>query len=62
MKSLTIKEVEKNFDTIISRVESGEKFIIQSKTGSVILSPYNSTLEEQDDLIRIYTDHEEGSW
>ena len=61
MKSLTIKEVEKNFDTIISRVESGEKFIIQSKKGSVILSPYNSTLEEQDDLIRIYTDHEEGS-
>jgi hypothetical protein len=61
MKSLTIKEVEKNFDTIISRVESGEKFIIQGKKGSVILSPYNSTLEEQDDLIRIYTDHEEGS-
>jgi len=61
MKSLTIKEVEKNFDTIISRVESGEKFIIQGKKGGVILSPYNSTLEEQDDLIRIYTDHEEGS-
>lgn len=60
MKTLTIDQLESNFDEIISRVERGEKFIIQSDRGNVMLVPYNQIHEEVDDLIRIHTDHEEG--
>lgn len=60
MKTLTVEQLESNFEDIFSRVEKGEKFIIQSNTGNVMLVPYNQRQEEVDDLIRIHTDHEEG--
>ena len=60
MKTLTIEELQKDFDAIIDRVESGESFLIKSKHGDAILIPYNE-YKEVDDLIRIHTDHEEGS-
>jgi prevent-host-death family protein len=59
MKTLTVQEVEENFDEIMSRVEKGESFVITSDAGNAILMPYHK-YEEVDDLIRIHTDHEEG--
>ena len=60
MKTLTIEELQKNFEVYLDRVESGESFLIKSKHGNVVLVPYQE-YEEVDDLIRIHTDHEEGS-
>jgi hypothetical protein len=59
MKTLTVQEVEENFDDIMSRVEKGESFIISSEFGNAMLMPYGD-YKEVDDLIRIHTDHEEG--
>jgi antitoxin (DNA-binding transcriptional repressor) of toxin-antitoxin stability system len=60
MKTITIEELQKDFDAILSRVESGESFLIKSEYGNVALVPY-AEYQELDDLIRIHTDHEEGS-
>ena len=59
MKTLTVQQVEENFDEIMSRVEKGESFVIASEFGNAMLIPY-SQYKEVDDLIRIHTDHEEG--
>lgn len=60
MKTLTIEELQADFDTIISRVEEGESFLIKSEHGDAVLVPYGES-GEIDDLVRIHTDHEEGS-
>ena len=60
MKKLTVEQVEANFDAIMDRVESGESFIISNEHGDVIMTPAN-VIEEVDDLVRIYRDHNEGS-
>jgi PHD/YefM family antitoxin component YafN of YafNO toxin-antitoxin module len=59
MKTLTVQEVEENFDEIMSRVEKGESFVISSEFGDAMLMPYGD-YKEVDDLVRIHTDHEEG--
>lgn len=61
MKTLTIEELQKDFDAIIERVEEGESFLIKSEYGDAMLVPYKQYKDEIDDLIRIHTDHEEGS-
>ena len=60
MDKLTVEQVEADFDAIMGRVEAGESFIIQSKHGDAMLIPHKS-YEELDELVRIHTDHEEGS-
>jgi antitoxin (DNA-binding transcriptional repressor) of toxin-antitoxin stability system len=60
MKTLTVKELQENFEYYLDKVEAGESFLINSKYGDAMLVPYNSGKEEVDDLIRIHTDHEEG--
>lgn len=60
MKKITIKELQDNFEEYLDKVESGQSFLIKSKYGDAMLIPYNN-YEEIDDLIRIHTDHEEGS-
>jgi len=61
MKTLTIEEFQQDFDAIINKVEEGECFIIKSEHGNAMLIPYKQYRNEIDDLIRIHTDHEEGS-
>lgn len=66
-QSVTIEEFQSNFDNLIERVEKGESFIIISKHGNAMMIPYNEIVEvfgdtcSDDDLIKIHTDHEEGS-
>ena len=60
MKTLTIEELQENFEEYLDKVEAGESFLIESKYGNVVMIPHKE-YEEIDSLIRIYTDHEEGS-
>lgn len=63
MKTITVEELQNDFDSIMEQVEEGHQFIIESKSGNVLLMPYKiyDYSEETDDLTRIHTDHEEGS-
>ena len=67
LESFTIEEFQEDFDTLIDRVEKGESFVIKSEHGNAVMIPYNEVvqiLEESgvnEDIIRIHTDHEEGS-
>ena len=65
--SFTVEEFQSDFDNLMMRVENGESFIITSEHGNAVVSPYKEVvqiLEEcglDEELIRIHTDHEEGS-
>ncbi len=67
LQVFTIEEFQKDFDSLIDRVENGESFIIKSEHGNAVMIPYNTVVEiledsgVSDELIRIHTDHEEGS-
>jgi prevent-host-death family protein len=61
MKTLTIEELQADFENYLDRVEAGESFLIKSEYGDAVLIPYKNGEKEVDDLIRIHTDHEEGS-
>ena len=67
LQSFTVKEFQKDFDVLIDRVEKGESFIIKSEHGNAVMIPYNEVVQilkesgVNDDIIRIHTDHEEGS-
>jgi hypothetical protein len=51
----------------MNRVEKGESFIIRDGNNSAVIVPYNETIKYaiestvDDELIRLHTDHEEGS-
>jgi antitoxin (DNA-binding transcriptional repressor) of toxin-antitoxin stability system len=67
LQSFTVEEFQSNFDTLINRVENGETFMITSEHGNAVIVPYKEVVkvfEEtniDEDIIRIHTDHEEGS-
>jgi prevent-host-death family protein len=65
MKTITVEELQKDFEEILAQVEQGHQFIVESKKGDVLLMPYkiydyNEPSNLDDDLTRIHTDHEEG--
>jgi prevent-host-death family protein len=60
MKKLTIEELEMDFDSILEKVEEGQSFLITSENGNAVLIPYDDYYES-DEIIRIHTDHDEGS-
>jgi antitoxin (DNA-binding transcriptional repressor) of toxin-antitoxin stability system len=67
LQSFTVEEFQKDFDTLIDRVENGESFIITSEHGNAVIVPYKEVISicqdksVDDELIRIHTQHEEGS-
>ena len=67
LKTFTIEEFQEDFDNLMNRVENGESFIIKSEHGNAVIVPYKEVVQVfqesgvSDDLIRIHTDHEEGS-
>jgi hypothetical protein len=67
LESFTVEEFQADFDALLDRVEKGESFLIKSEHGNAVMIPYNEVvqiLEESgvsEDIIRIHTDHEEGS-
>ncbi len=67
-QSFTVEEFQKNFDNLISRVENGETFLIKSEHGNAVIVPYREVISiceeadvDFDEIVRIYTNHEEGS-
>ena len=60
MEKYTVEEFQSDFDNLLSLVENGESLIITSEYGDAVMIPYEE-YKEVDDLIRIHTDHEEGS-
>ena len=59
MEKFTVEEFQEDFDNLLERVENGEYFLIKGENGDAMLIPYGE-YKEEDDLIRIHTDHEEG--
>ena len=57
MEIFTVEEFQERFDELMERVEKGEQFGIINENGqAAVMMPSDA------ELIRIYTDHEEGSW
>jgi antitoxin (DNA-binding transcriptional repressor) of toxin-antitoxin stability system len=67
LQSFTVEEFQADFDSLLDRVENGESFLITSEHGNAVIVPYNEVIEifedakVDDEVIRIHTDHEEGS-
>ncbi len=67
LQRFTVKEFQADFDNLIEKVENGESFVITDGEISAVIVPYNETIKfavesgVSDELIRIHTDHEEGS-
>ena len=66
LQSFTVEEFQADFDSLMSRVENGESFIITSEHGNAVMVPYKEVIEifeepkVDEEVIRIHTDHEEG--
>jgi prevent-host-death family protein len=60
MEKYTVEEFQADFDNLLGLVENGESLIITSEYGDAVMIPYEE-YKEVNDLIRIHTDHEEGS-
>jgi antitoxin (DNA-binding transcriptional repressor) of toxin-antitoxin stability system len=68
LQSFTVEEFQSNFDSLIDRVENGESLIIKSEHGNAVMIPYKdvvSIYEEStvdfEEIVKIHRDHEEGS-
>ena len=67
LQSFTVEEFQSDFDNLMNRVEQGESFIITSEHGNAVMVPYKEVVQVfedcgvSEDIIRIHTDHEEGS-
>ena len=64
MQTFRVEEFQADFDNLLDRVENGESFMITSEHGNAIMIPYSKVeglIDVYDELIRIHTDHEEGS-
>lgn len=63
MEQFTIQDFQLDFDNLLNRVENGESFLITSEHGNVVMTPYVGANQSGiiDDIIKIHTEHEEGS-
>ena len=67
LQKITVEEFQSDFDNLMNRVENGESFVITSEHGNAVIVPYKEVINIFEDtyvdeeLIRIHTDHEEGS-
>jgi prevent-host-death family protein len=56
MEKFTVEEFQERFDELMERVENGESLGIVNENGQAAVM-----MPADDELIRIHTDHEEGS-
>ena len=67
LQSFTVEEFQSNFDNLMNRVENGESIIITSEHGNAVMVPYKEVVDINEEfgldeeLIRLHTEHEEGS-
>jgi len=72
LQKFTVEEFQADFDNLMDRVEKGESFLITSEYGNAVIVPYKEVIDimggvdlsiptpSDDDLLKIYKDHEEG--
>ena len=56
MEVFTVEEFQERFDELMERVENGERLGIINESGQAAVM-----IPADDDLIRIYTEHDEAS-
>ena len=57
MKFYSVEYWQENWETLMERVENGETIGVENENGErAVMVPAD------DELIRLYTEHEEGSW
>ena len=67
LQTFTVEQFQSDFDNLMNRVEQGESFIITSEHGNAVMVPYKEVVQVfeecgvDEDIIRLHTDHEEGS-
>ena len=70
MVEISVVEFEKDFDAYMDRIEAGESFLIRQPDGKAVVAvpagDYQDVIDEVgyddvDDLIDMYSNHEEGS-
>lgn len=68
MVEVAFAEFEKDFDAYMDRIEAGESFLIRQPDGRAVVAvpagEYEAaatTVAEVDELVDLYSDHEEGS-
>jgi prevent-host-death family protein len=68
LQTFTIEQFQSNFDNLMDRVENGESFIITSEHGNAVIVPYKEVISicneanvDFEEIVKIHTDHEEGS-
>lgn len=45
LEKFTVEEFQKDFDSLMSRVENGESFFINGEHGTVIIIPYKDYVD-----------------
>ena len=60
MKKFTVEEFQEDFDNLMDKVAQGKSFIVTHEGKNVIVLPYKDYQEMTDELVRIYTDHDEA--
>jgi antitoxin (DNA-binding transcriptional repressor) of toxin-antitoxin stability system len=60
MEQFTVEQFQERFDELLDRVENGETFQISNGENVIMITPYR-IIEDIDEIVRIHTDHEEGS-
>ena len=70
MVELSVAEFEKDFDAYMDRIEAGESFLIRQPDGKAVVAVPAGEIEEiadelgvenVDELVDMYSNHEEGS-
>ena len=57
MEFFSVEYWQENWETLMERVENGETIGVENENGDkAVMVPAD------DELIRLYTEHEEGSW
>lgn len=63
MEKFTVEQFQENFDSLISRVENGESFIIEDGEREVVIMPYNAVgddLQLQDEFVKNHKIHNDA--
>lgn len=59
MEEFTVEQFQNNFDELFDKVENGETIKITNGKHSFLMAPYK-IIQDVDEFVKIYTDHEEG--
>lgn len=62
MQKFTVEQFQENFDTLFSRVENGESFIIEDGDKRVMIVPHNTIKDDLhllDEFVKNHKNHKD---